>query len=153
MTKATDPPGQDAFEITGKATELNVRAILTELDQRLRDCGLKDDFCGSISLAVSEALNNITEHAYAGAAPGPITLSAALSQDHVTIKIRDAGRALPENRPPQASLPDNSGPRATLPEGGFGWYLIHSLVQNLRYERKGDENVLYLSFSPDHCPK
>jgi serine/threonine-protein kinase RsbW len=53
----------------------------------------------------------------------------------------DRGRPMPDLKlPPGELLPffDGQDP----PEGGFGWYLIRSLTQDLQYQRVQDQNIL-----------
>jgi len=35
-----------------------------------------------------------------------------------------------------------------LPEGGFGWFMMQSLTQEIGYKRIKNENVLSLTFAP-----
>ena len=34
----------------------------------------------------------------------------------------------------------------TMPEGGYGWFLIRELVQDLVYDRQNDENILFFRY-------
>ena len=38
---------------------------------------------------------------------------------------------------------------ADLPEGGFGWYLIRTLTQELTYLRDGERNLLSMCIDVD----
>ena len=121
--------------------------MVESLTSHLDDAGIDRDLRGSITLAVSEALNNITEHAYAERAPGPVAMTVDLLTDSVDVTLIDSGRAIPGKDLPPAHLPDSAGPRSNLPEGGFGWFLIHSLCCDLDYNRKSGQNTLSLRFS------
>ncbi len=37
-----------------------------------------------------------------------------------------------------------------LPEGGFGWFLIRNLSQDLTYDRDEDKNILGFCISVDY---
>ncbi|MBY5986713.1 ATP-binding protein [Roseovarius atlanticus] len=128
------------------ATNLHVRDLVESLASHLDEAGIDRDLRGSIALAVSEALNNITEHAYADRAPGPVTMTVDLLPDRVDVTLIDSGRAIPGQDLPPAHLPDSAGPRSNLPEGGFGWFLIHSLCRDLTYTRTSGQNTLSLRF-------
>ena len=79
----------------------------------------------------------MVEHAYAGRA-GPIEVGLRLSGSRVAVEVHDLGCAMPKGRLPsgQRPMPDE------LQEGGYGWFLIQSLTQQLDYSRQPPRNVL-----------
>jgi serine/threonine-protein kinase RsbW len=82
----------------------------------------------AVQLAVHEACTNIVEHAYAGHPGGRIGVTLALA-DHprrLLIELRDTGAAY---TPQRAALPD---PHA-LQEGGYGQFLMHTLLDDVAY--------------------
>ncbi|MGK7752779.1 MULTISPECIES: ATP-binding protein [unclassified Roseovarius] len=148
---ATAPSAPDPLVArSAPATERAVRAMVQALAAALAGAGIGADQRGSITLAVGEALNNVTEHAYAGRRPGQVHMIADLLPDRVLVTLSDSGRAMPGNRLPAGDLPDSSGPRADLPEGGFGWHLIHKLCPELTYSRQAGTNTLCMTF-PRHA--
>jgi serine/threonine-protein kinase RsbW len=97
---------------------------------------------GTAQIVLAEVLNNIVEHAYAGQ-EGAIVVALQHGRDGVTVTVRDHGRPFPMEELPQGHLPQITS-FDDLPEGGFGWFLIRSLVEDLHYERRDDCN--HLSF-------
>jgi len=91
-----------------------------------------------LRLALAEALNNSVEQTYAGRASGPLRVDLRRSPGRVVFHVRDRGVALPRHllRPP--------GPPDPLAERGRGWYLIHSLTDRVRHERRNGWNRLTL---------
>lgn len=114
------------------ATLISVRAWLQ--DRTGGHCG------SSWEMALAECLNNIAEHAYADEVPGEIDLWLTVQSNQLSVIIRDYGSPMPNHTLPQVSAPDVTCALNELPEGGFGWFLIHELTTNLRYERLGSEN-------------
>ncbi|WP_294615085.1 ATP-binding protein [Roseovarius sp.] len=143
MTADGDP---QEFTLIAVASELAVRDILLALRSRLSAHGVSDDTCGSVELAMAEALNNIVEHAYAGEQSRDIRLSVSIKPERLCCHVRDGGAPLPDLCLPQGGLPDPSGPRNDLPEGGFGWFLIRALTERVTYERRDGMNHLTLEF-------
>ena len=135
------------FSMRTTGTAENVRSILSELGQQLRDFGLGEEICGTVEIATAEALNNVIEHAYAPTCEGPVALDASLNSERLVLTLWDNGMALSGGTLPGAALPDASGPLETLPEGGFGWYLIRELTDALSYRREGPHNRLVLEFA------
>lgn len=101
---------------------------------------MNDDARGTAEIVLAEVLNNIVEHAYADA-KGEIQVSLHPKPDGVFVAVSDQGRALPNEALPQGNPPQSDSDLG-LPEGGFGWFLIRSLVQSLSYQRKGANNHL-----------
>ncbi|WP_306110710.1 MULTISPECIES: ATP-binding protein [Roseovarius] len=145
---AATAPSQSAplAALSSTATELDVRDMVEALDTALTDAGIDGDLRGSITLAVSEALNNVTEHGYAGRAPGEVHMVVGLLADRVLVTLSDSGRGMPGDALPPGLLPDSSGARADLPEGGFGWFLIHKLCLDLSHTRHAGRNTLRMTF-------
>ena len=101
---------------------------------------------GTAQIVIAEALNNIVEHAYASGA-GEIELSLRRSGGKLSVRITDRGQPMPGNTLPAGALP--APDPANPPEGGFGWFLIRSLTQDLRYCRSGGCNHLFFRLDAD----
>ena len=144
---AKSPPRRHArFTLRFKATELDARAIVRAVGDRLRAAGLGPVRAGEVEIALAEAINNVVEHAYATTEPGPVRIACSLVDDRLDIRISDAGRPLPDERLPAGRPADLDVPLQDLPEGGFGWFLIKSLTTDVRYDRCGLSNQLSLRF-------
>lgn len=102
---------------------------------------MPDDISG-LEIALSEIINNIAEHAYCGDMSGPIELEICRQNEALEFCLLDRGVEMPALTPPSGTLPDLDVAMDDLPEGGFGWFLIRTLVRDLRYERAGGENRL-----------
>lgn len=154
-TCPTDParadPGGDPqlsadFLLHATATETSVRALLEDARTRLAARGIPEQVCGTVELALAEALNNIVEHAYAQAETGTITLDARLVPGGLRCILSDRGAPLPARTLPRGHPPRVDTARDALPEGGFGWFLIRSLAREVHYAREAGVNRLTLGF-------
>jgi serine/threonine-protein kinase RsbW len=116
-----------------------VRTALERLFAALPAGLLDDDARGSAEIVITEVLNNIVEHAYAGVA-GEIDLTIRPLEDGLHCTVTDRGTPLPDCNLPGDGLPDSGAD--DLPEGGFGWYLIRTLSQDISYLRIGTANRL-----------
>ena len=138
---------QHGFSISTLGTEASVRSALSRLRGELGESGVDADLCSTVEIALAEALNNIVEHAYACDGPGPVDIVAHINADGIKFVLRDRGRSLPGLEVPKGVLPDADVAIEDLPEGGFGWYLLHTLTESLNYSRIDDENQLTMVFS------
>jgi serine/threonine-protein kinase RsbW len=106
-----------------------------------REHGVHDDAAGSLEIVLAEALNNIVEHAYQFADDGQIEMEIFLGAEHLDIKLSDLGYQFP-GIPQKREMRGSAIPFEDLPEGGFGWFLIHSLTQSIRYTFVDGKNVV-----------
>ena len=132
------PPVSAHFVI--QATTLDVREGLRSLMSCALVQDLPEDCLGTIELVLAEALNNVVEHAYARY-PGQIVVDVQRGPDQLRFHITDTGLPMPSAEPPHGHLAE-VGTIEDLPEGGFGWFLIRTLAQDLTYRREGEHNLL-----------
>ena len=123
-----------------------VRHALQAACETLLLRSLTDDARGTARIVIAEALNNIVEHAYASG-EGEIELSLRRTGGKLSVLITDRGQPMPGDTLPEGQLP--ACDPANLPEGGFGWFLIRSLSQDLRYCRSGGRNHLFFRLDAD----
>lgn len=138
----------NTIHICFTSSEAGVRKALAQLMRHLQRHAVGEDDRGKIQLVLAEALNNIVEHGYADGREGPIGLQCTLSRQGLHITVTDHGMEVPprvlfpepatDPRGFPGLLPDN------LPEGGWGWFLINELAENLIYRRRGGRNELQL---------
>lgn len=132
-------PGQAALGLVIPAEAAAVRAALRALFAAPMLQHLPEDTRGTAEVVLAEALNNIVEHAYAETG-GTIEITLEPAPGGLACRIVDHGRPMPDGQLPRGVLPhaDPGDP----PEGGFGWYLIRSLSQDLHYARTDGRNLL-----------
>lgn len=116
-----------------------VRSAVEQVFRDLEGRGTDPDLCERAVIVLAEVLNNIVEHAYASGA-GEITVEVSLRSGGVHCLVRDSGLAMPDLRLP-AGIPAPLNPES-MPEGGFGWFLIRNLAQELHYLRRAGINEL-----------
>ena len=124
------------------STPMLVRKALREILRHPVMAYLPAVVRGNAELVLAEALNNIVEHAYDGVI-GHIDLRLQLRSGRLLCDIFDRGAPMPNSELPTGLAPPIKTDK-DLPEGGFGWFLIRSLTENLAYGRIGARN--HLSF-------
>ncbi|WP_187428203.1 Serine-protein kinase RsbW [Roseobacter fucihabitans] len=142
-----------AFEFSVQSSEMAVREALRKFLNALDPLNLDEEAAGTVELVLAEALNNIVEHAYPQQEScGPIALSCNHLADGLHVRIVDEGKEMPGGAEPsgnQASLDVDHG---DLPEGGFGWFLIHDLAKDVKYQRIGVKNQLSIRLAVGLAP-
>ena len=128
-----------------------VRRGIHEVESELAAIGVSAEDVGSISIVLAEALNNVVEHAFESNEGQKITLVIRSRRKSLLVEIRDSGRPMPKGRAPIGNHPMTEFNQFdTLPEGGYGWFLIRELVQDLVYDRQNDENILFFRYRIEH---
>jgi serine phosphatase RsbU (regulator of sigma subunit)/anti-sigma regulatory factor (Ser/Thr protein kinase)/transposase len=126
--------------ITVEARPEDQPKVRTFIEEALGPTPFPERSRREVRLGVDEACANIIEHAYGGRS-GQIQVEIAVSATQVAIILRDSGKAFDRQ---QVGTPDLSRYIKTGKKGGFGLYLIHKTMDEVRYARVGDENVLTL---------
>ena len=114
-----------------------VDAAIDKLSSAGVGVGNKD----SCKLALTEAINNVIEHAYDESIKEIIDLKILLSDEEIVFHLTDSGKpvdpAMFEGR--RFSLPEDD-----MATGGWGLYLIHELMDDIRYYSLDGENHLVI---------
>lgn len=141
------PPPSKVFASRLAPDFASVRGALKSLSAWLDNNVCSADQSDRIELTVAEALNNVAEHGGV-TSHQYITLFARQEPSAIRIVIRDQGKAYPGNALPKPKVQN----ALDLPEGGFGWMLIHTLADEVSYQRIEPGNVLTILFSVENTP-
>ena len=111
-----------------------------------------DDICNNyhleglarsgIQLAIEEAVVNVMEHAFPKETEGDISLTVNTTHNTLIIELRDNGIAFDPTLFPKVDIDLNIEQRKI---GGLGIHLIRHYMDELHYERKGNQNILYMT--------
>lgn len=112
-----------------------VRAFVRD---RAEVAGFSSTVLGEIGLAVTEAVSNVIRHAYGGDASQELSVEVLLDDSNLIIEIVDRGQT-PHGLPDAEPDLDDPGP------GGYGVYLIRTVMDEVEWSRQSRGNVLRLS--------
>ena len=116
------------------AEPASVGTLRRELGGALQPLEIGAEQLGDIMLVVSEALTNVTLHAYVGIPLGPVEVVAATSGDDLHVTVTDEGRGMV--------------PRTDSPGLGLGLGLIARLTDALEISSAGGRGTqLRVSFA------
>ena len=101
--------------------------------------GLPQELNMPINLALEEAVSNVMLYAYPGKS-GQVLVECDKS-DKLVFTITDSG--VPFD-PTQQEDPDVTQSAEDRPIGGLGIFLVRQIMDEVRYERKDDKNILTL---------
>lgn len=82
-----------------------------------------------MQLAVTEIFTNVVQHAYQENENGKVIVIGELTDEGLAIEIAEQGKPFNPATVPHPSL-------TTDDEGGFGWYIIKSIVDEISYHPK-----------------
>lgn len=132
------------------SNEHGVRALLGRVMLLLPEWGIGPDDAMTIEMVLAETLNNIAEHAFPTQDDAFISIHLQVCNQQINVTLQDGGAAMPDMVAPVGTLPDIDVAREDLPEGGFGWFLIKSKTDDLKYEHSKTGNHLSYAIRLSH---
>jgi serine/threonine-protein kinase RsbW len=98
-----------------------------------------EDSVYRLNLALAEGFTNAVRHAHAGMPQETsIEVQVAFESEQVEIQIWDAGH------PFNPDVLEEPKPGTLRLTGGYGWFLLRRLVDQVSYDRTGQQNCLRL---------
>lgn len=123
--------------VTLASDPLRIRAARGWLVGLMLDEGFSPEDAHDLAVAFSEACANVHRHAYEGRSDGRLELAVTLEDDCIVVVLDHDG--LPFD-PAGVAPPDLRRPA----EGGYGLYLIASLVDDVSFGEAGSGRRLAL---------
>ncbi|KEJ90410.1 ATP-binding protein [Sulfitobacter donghicola] len=134
-----------SFVVTLAGKEDAIRSGLAQTLAGLEPLGLNNDETTTVELVLAEALNNVVEHALASTnGETEIEIRTTHDDQGLLLVIVDQGVPMPTGTAPACREPELAVALDDMPEGGFGWFMIHTLTQEIDYKRVEDTNQLSL---------
>ena len=103
---------------------------------------LAPEMADSLNLALEEAVVNVINYAYPEGTVGDVIIDAAVTESAIAFTIIDNGK--PFDPTASAEVDINAGVE-DRPVGGLGIHLVRQIMDEVRYERRGEKNVLLLT--------
>ncbi len=119
--------------------------VMRGVEQLEQFCGEQDvpvKAIQALMLAVEEMASNVVNHAYQRDATQTFRLTMQHDGDRFSVELRDHGPAFD---PLQAATPALDEDPDEREIGGLGIHLVRHYIEELHYEREGEENVLRLT--------
>lgn len=120
-----------------------VRLTLSGIANRM---GFSYEAIEDLKVAVSEATTNVVTHAYDQKANGELNLGFGVYDDRLEVMVSDQGDSFDlndiKNRIGPVSVKEEQKPISQLREGGFGLFLINTLMDEV--EINNDYGVIVL---------
>jgi serine/threonine-protein kinase RsbW/sigma-B regulation protein RsbU (phosphoserine phosphatase) len=90
-------------------------------------------------LVIEELVTNTIKYGYDDKDAHHIQVSVSFHDGHLCIEVRDNGHPFD---PLTQEAPDLTQPAEERPIGGLGIHLVRQMTDEVRYERRGDENIV-----------
>ena len=129
-------------ELMVEAKSENLGALLAFLNEQLQEIGCPKKVRIQIDVAVEEIFVNITNYAY-GSDTGKVVVQFLYEREAHKVEISFIDEGIPYD-PLKKKDPDVSLPANQRSIGGLGIYMVKKTMDDLRYERKDDRNILTL---------
>ncbi len=111
------------------------------IEELAEEKNLSPKFVFEINVALDEIITNIISYAYNDKAEHKILVKIFFLEDGLKIQIEDEGIAF---NPMERAEPDITKSVMERPIGGLGIHMVRKLVDELKYKRENNKNILTL---------
>ncbi|MBU1055711.1 MAG: ATP-binding protein [Proteobacteria bacterium] len=118
----------------------NLPHFITPVLAAARALFVDEDRCHDLELAIEESIVNIINYAYPDK-EGIVRIGCRREEDCLVVCIEDEGIEFDITA---ADAPDLSSDVSSRKIGGLGIYLVRNLMDDVRYRREGNRNLLEL---------
>lgn len=125
------------IRITNELDEITV--LTTFVEELCSELSLSAETTMHINLALEEAVSNVIMYAYPEGEQHEITLEAIATENQLIFLLSDNGQSFDPTNVPDVDLTIPAEERAI---GGLGIFLIRSIMNEVTYQRLGNENRL-----------
>jgi anti-sigma regulatory factor (Ser/Thr protein kinase) len=130
------------FVIENQIGELS--SLAEKIDDLAEEWELSPGLAMNLNLVIEEAVSNIIFYAYNDDSKHEIRITVSLENSRITIKITDDGNPF---NPLAQEQPDINLPAEVRPVGGLGIFLISQIMDEMKYNRNKNKNILTLTKS------
>ena len=122
------------------ATMENLSDLMRFVTDLLTKNGFPEQRALEIEIAAEEVLVNIIRYAYSEGSPGDVELRGrVVSEDEFMLEFEDGGVPFdPTSIPP----PEVNLSLSRREPGGLGFFLVRKMVNEVRYRRERNRNIL-----------
>ena len=118
---------------------------IERLNKAVAEFGKKHNFSieviYDVRLALEEVVSNIINYGFEDSFEHQISIEMNLQEETLTIKIKDDGKPFNPLKVKNSNLEKPFDEREI---GGMGIYIVQQLMDELRYNREKDNNILIL---------
>lgn len=132
----------DQVKLSFSSNPKNVNYVCTSIKKFLNSKNIPGTINNEIELSVAEAVNNIIRHAYKGNTGKLIEVDVRKNDRYVEVVFVDSG--MPRENLEKPTLNFDPDDIENLPEGGFGLYLIDTMMDENEYYSQNGKNILRL---------
>ncbi len=118
-----------------------IKKVSHELLEHLKEKGVDRSIQFDVRLAVEEAVRNAIEHGNTYNKELPVLIRYSVDGKKITVDIQDKGTGFHLK-----SVPDPREGGNLLQEGGRGVFLMHKLMDKVRYNKKGNRVTMIKFF-------
>jgi anti-sigma regulatory factor (Ser/Thr protein kinase) len=132
-------PGERRIRLPSGLAALET--LVPEIESFCADQSLDASSAFALNVALDELVNNVVNYGLASGGEHFLEVRLRVADGQLWVEIEDDGVAFdPFDRPP----PDTDLPLEERPIGGLGIEIVRQLMDEARYERQGDRNLVKL---------
>jgi serine/threonine-protein kinase RsbW len=127
------------YQISVAASTKNLAEVRQFVAEHANSEGFSSKEVSDLCLAVDEAYTNIIKHAYKYDDTKTVHIDLEFDSDKICVCLKDQGEGFDRN---DYKMPDIRNQIKMKKRGGMGVYLIHKLMDSVKYRTDSDENEI-----------
>lgn len=135
------------LRIKCSASMENLADVVSKVLLTAENCGLNNKRTGELELAFEEALVNVFNYAYPGTTGNIEIIAHNDKKNRFIVQIIDDGKPFDPLTAPEPDLDKDIADRQI---GGLGIFLIKKLMDDVKYRREKNRNILELIVNPEN---
>jgi serine/threonine-protein kinase RsbW len=132
---------QDIEEIKIRNDISEIPSVAEKVEELIESLGLSPTIVFNIQLALEELLTNIISYGYNDDSQHEILIRFQLNDDYIEITLEDDGI---EFNPLLKEDPDLNQSIEERKIGGLGIYFVKQFMDDIKYQRKENKNILQI---------
>ena len=133
-------PSAHSLSLTNTIDQISLLPAFVE--DAIKASKLDADLTDRINLALEEAVTNVINYAYPEGTEGKVQVDYVATDSVLVFTITDSGKPFDPTAREEVDINASVEER---PIGGLGIHLVRKIMDEVRYERRGEKNVLILT--------
>lgn len=127
------------YQLTIPASTNFLSDVRNFVEVHAKEHGFSDSDIHNVRLAVDEAVTNIIKHAYNYDESKKIDVEIEFNKDELLVSLSDSGKKFELRSLKQPDVQEYAKQKR---RGGMGLYLIHTLMDEVEYQRTNGRNEI-----------
>lgn len=133
---------------TIKSELAEIAALAGQVEEFGANNNIEQCYIFNINLSLDELITNTISYGYDDNKEHEIIIDMCLAESEIVVRVQDDGKPF---NPLDMPDPDLGRELDQRPAGGLGIYLVRTMMDQVEYERRGNQNIITLRKRLANC--